>query len=412
VTEPTSYQNQIWRVERVFRGQPHLHSSLALRLDGPLDVPRLRRAAVEVQRAHELLRTGFRADGPRLTVMDTAPAVEVDVVPAGPGGADGDRLRALIGECVRPPFPLAGEALFRLSLITDGGRGPVLVLVLHRLICDAASLRLVVADLAAAYDGEALAGGDGYFRLQSARPEQLDADRRYWTGALADYPVVRLGDRPAGDRRPDPKTLQIPAPGLDRALPALRHRHRATSFTLVAAAVLAALAEVTGTADQVLATAFENRLDPRTTRTVGPLAQVMLLRARAADRPFAQVVGEVKDAFRAAVAHQRLPFEEVVELLAGGGVPRDDIAPVVLALEPAPQPWPRLAGLPTAVVGHLDDGEFLVVRPGELDLRVVVDPDAPRVEVTYDGSRSSDDYVRRTVARVLARLLPPAGQPV
>ncbi|MGA8112927.1 MAG: condensation domain-containing protein, partial [Actinocatenispora sp.] len=378
-------------------------------IDGPIDPARLDEAVRTVQQGHELLRAGFLARGDDLDVVPTTvpSTLAVTTVPTGVF-ADRDALNEAVMRPYQEPFALDGTPLVRVDLLTDGGQRNVLLVTMHRLVCDLQSNWVVVEDLARAYAGAAVEfGHTSYFTAMSADEARLAGDRTYWADALADYPVVQLGDRrPDGEWQPDGRRVEIAAPGLGDALTTGSAARRATPFVLVTAAVLGTLAEAYGTGDLCCATASENRLGAGLRRTIGPLAQTVLLRLRGADQRYGDVVREVKTVFRDALRHQRLPFEEVVGLLTDGGVDRDMIAPVVLAVETPRAPLTEFAGLPAR--------EFLgaglpqiVVRPGEASFQFVLDPDAPTVTVTYDGAFLSDEHVRALVDGCLRRITVP-----
>ncbi|KMS69733.1 hypothetical protein ACZ91_66470, partial [Streptomyces regensis] len=149
-TVPLSYaQRRLWMLDRVEGGGSTYNVPLALRLDGPVDVPALRTALADVVARHESLRTVFaERDGvPHQVVLpaDTEVAFTVREVTAG-------ELEQASAEAARHLFALGTEVPFRATLFpVDGGERHVLLLLMHHIVADGSSTAPLLRDLSTAY---------------------------------------------------------------------------------------------------------------------------------------------------------------------------------------------------------------------------------------------------------------------
>jgi hypothetical protein len=400
--EPSAHQRQLWRIEYLVRGRPHLHTGPILRLDGSVDPVVLQAAIRTAARRHELLRAGFQQVAEDLRILPTGSEVALETVAAAPGEFDDpDLLRGIVTDFYHAPFAFDGAPLFRAHLVSGGPDRHVLVLPMHRLVCDAASIRTFVEDIAAAADGRPADPAPSYSETLAEDGAKLEADREYWTGVLAGYPEFRVGDlRPEGEWSPRARTVDITLPGFVEALAGQQTARRATSFALLAAAVSAVLGEAPDVDDLCLGTSFDNRWSSAAQGVVGPVSQTMLLRVRAAGQGFPQVLDQVKAAFRGALVHQRLPFDDLVAIVARQGMQMRSMLPVLLSVKPAHRGWPAIAGA-KAVSYEFQIPEPTMVRPGQLDAEFRLEPSAPHVRVLYDGFYMTEEYVRDFVGRVV-----------
>ncbi|HZM75596.1 MAG TPA: amino acid adenylation domain-containing protein [Candidatus Limnocylindrales bacterium] len=130
-------QQGIWFTERASEVGSAYHLALTVEFGPLLDVDRLELAVAAVVERHRALRTAFR-DEDGVPVM-----VRAASVPALQRGGDLDEL-------IRRPFNLERGPLVRFALTG----WTTLVVVAHHLIFDGTSKDVLLADLAAAYDGE------------------------------------------------------------------------------------------------------------------------------------------------------------------------------------------------------------------------------------------------------------------
>ncbi|MFI7676285.1 amino acid adenylation domain-containing protein [Actinophytocola sp. NPDC049390] len=374
---PTSSgQRRLWLLDQLIPGSPAYHLGWRVTLTGPLDRDRLEQALTTVVNRHEALRTTFTAaDGvPSQVVVGTA-----DIrVP--------DLAESEVDDLVRHPFDLAAGPLLRAGLVTAGAHEHVLVLVAHHAIVDSWSCAIVVDELARCYAGEELdEPAIQYPDYAVWQREQADANAladaaRYWQAELAGIPTVL----PLPVDRP-----RTAAAGRGAELVRDLEPLPDTSFSTLLAVFQAMLHRLTGQEDFLVATPVPGRTRPETEHLVGFLANTLALPARVPpDTTFAQLEKHTAEAVMSALAHQDLPFEDLVDLLAAErSLTHAPVAQVMFAVEAPPEPA-TVDGL-THRAERLPNGGsafdlFLTVEPG---------PDRWRARWNYD----TDLFDRTTV---------------
>jgi amino acid adenylation domain-containing protein len=333
---PLSFsQRRLWFLTSFDGGGATYNLPIALRLSGRLDRAALADALHLVIDRHEALRTVFPEDetGPHQVVL-AADAVRRDlpveqVDPAGLAGR--------LDSAAREGFDLAREIPLRARLFELAPDDHVLLMLLHHIAGDGASLRPLGQDLMTAYAARCTGGNPGWDPL----PVQY-VDYTLWQRDVLgaeDDPASLLGrqlefwrDRLAGSPeelalptdRPRPLTasylggvvdLDIPAE-LHAGLAALARAQGATVFMVVQAALATLLTRLGAGTDIPIGTPIAGRTDAAVEDLVGLFLNTLVLRTDTSGAPsFRDLVTRVRTAGLAAYAHQDVPFERLVEVL-------------------------------------------------------------------------------------------------
>ncbi|ROP35503.1 non-ribosomal peptide synthetase [Saccharothrix texasensis] len=330
----SSGQRRLWLVDQLLPASPVYNIGWRVGIDGPLDAEALRVALNALVARHEALRTRFAAeDGVPVQVVSAA-----STVPLARLSGDVD---AVVREEVGRPFALHSGPLLRAGLVGVGPDEHVLVLVLHHAIADGWSCAVLFDELALLYAAEVAGVPPDLPELPVQYPdyavwqrEQVEggafaADAEFWRGALHGAPTV----------------LPLPT---DKARPATPTGRGAElraeldvpdgSFARLLAVFQCVLHRVTGQADFLVATPVAARTRPETEGLVGFVANTLPLRARfTPETTFGEVVGAAEDATVAALAHQDLPFEQLVDIAAPQRtLAHAPLVQVMFAVEPAP----------------------------------------------------------------------------
>ncbi|WP_306362423.1 non-ribosomal peptide synthetase [Nocardia sp. CC227C] len=328
-------QQRMWVLNRLDPASAAYNIVAPLRLTGELDVSALRAAVRDVIGRHETLRTTYPADadGPRQVVLSVDSATpELTVVET----EDGAPLRDRIAELAGTGFDLTREAPVRAGLF----RVPtahVVVLVVHHISADGASMAPLATDLVTAYLSRR-SGADAALpppRVQYADyalwqrdllgaesdPHSL-ASRQlgYWSERLAGIPDVL--ELPADRPRPAVQSMRsrdLPFT-LDTdthtALAALAATTETSLFMVAHAALAVLLARLAGTSDVVIGTAVAGRGEEALDDLVGMFVNTVALRTRVdADRGFREFLTGVRDTDLDAFTHADVPFERLVQVL-------------------------------------------------------------------------------------------------
>jgi nonribosomal peptide synthetase DhbF len=429
-------QLRLWFLDQIDAGVAYTLPIL-FRVRGPVLAEPLRAALRDVAARHEALRTRFAVvDGEPVpqVVGGSEARPELTVVEVSP-----PELEREIGAAARHRFRLDTELPFRATLFVDraSGEAGALLVVMHHIAADGWSLAPLVRDLSRAYASrlrgtapDLPAAAIGYADYALAQRERLgdpaDADSllahqlRYWRQRLASLPEgTRLPRRPDRSAAPGPRAetvlRRIGAAGHAR-LVEFGRRHEATLFTPLQAALAVTLNRAGAGGDIAVGFPVAGRTAdrPDADDLVGFLVNLVVLRTDLSDDPPVSTLMErVRDEVLAALSHQDVPFDRVVEALNPARSPcRHPLVDVVLALQnnvPAELDLPR---------GRT---RYEVVRTGAARFELLVDvtdeygpdgrPQGIAVTVEYQAEvfeRSVMEWLADTFVRLLD-LLPAAS---
>ncbi|GII85369.1 non-ribosomal peptide synthetase [Sphaerisporangium siamense] len=314
-------QERLWFLHRLDPDDASYNMWLVRRLRGPLDAEALERAVAALVARHESLRTRFpEADGAPVAVVEPPGPVPVEALQA----ADVAHAEALVAKRTNAPFDLASRPPLRVTLIRLSPDDHVLCVVLHHIAGDGWSLNVMLDELGRLYSGERLDPVPLQFgdiaRWQRARNQ--DELVAYWGERLAGAPRLDLPtDRPHTSppaRKGGFHTFRLPAEDVAR-LAAQGRERGATLFMTLLTAYQAVLAAQSGQSDITIATVASGRDWVEAEKTVGYLADVLLIRAdpsatgpAATDRPsLGESLERTRDAVLSAFEHQGIPFERL-----------------------------------------------------------------------------------------------------
>ncbi|MFB7474170.1 non-ribosomal peptide synthase/polyketide synthase [Kitasatospora sp. NPDC056184] len=371
-------QQRLWVMHQLTGADATYNIPVVLRLDGDLDAGRLRAAFEDVVLRHESLHTVIEPDGDGgPAALRLRPDAPVDFRTVRTAAEDLDRS---LDDAAREGFDLTAELPVRAWLFEVGARERVLLVVVHHIAGDGASMPVLARDLVTAYG--ARAGGVeprwpvlpvGYADFvawqrevlgeEDDRDSVLGGQLEFWRGALAGLPeeLVLPADRarPAvGPHRAGRVAFEVPAEVHERVVRVAREL-RATPFMVVQAALAALLCRLGAGTDVPIGSPIAGRTDEALAEVVGFFVNTLVLRTDLSGDPsFAELVGRVREADLAAFAHQDVPFERLVEALRPQrSAARHPLFQVALSIDSA-------GGEALAAVADLLD---LTVTPGRID---------------------------------------------
>ena len=192
----------------------------------------------------------------------------------------------------------------------------VFLLVAHRIICDEASLRILLRQLALRYatdqSGETQADVQTsmkYSEFVSRQSRVSEQQISYWKQKLAGAPSGL--DLPVDRARPPEQTFsgasQVFAIGksLLGQIQSLGERHGATLFVTLLAAFNVLLSRYSRQDEIVVGTATSGRGDPKLENIVGPIENMVALRTDLSGEPsFSGLLVSVRDIVEDAFSHQ------------------------------------------------------------------------------------------------------------
>ena len=323
-------QARLWFLQRLQPDSITYNESGVWHFDVDLDSDALRDALVLVAKRQTMLRTRFPVvQGSGVQVVDAAADIEFECIDMGADATDVE-LDAVVLERARRPFELAARPALRTILYRRGPRRCTYQRVWHHIMCDGLSAGVLNREFSRAYSAvlarERIALpplGVDYAAFTRRRAAELAspqgaADLAYWTQRLADAPVLSL---PTDFERPAVQShrggvvhghfdLDTVASIRDLA----RQADASTLLTLFTA-YCALLSRLSG--DETLLVGIPVSGRTRDVEDViGFFATTLVHRADFNGGPTVlEAIGRTGDSVREALAHQKTPFEALVNAL-------------------------------------------------------------------------------------------------
>nr|AGS49395.1 long-chain-fatty-acid--CoA ligase [uncultured bacterium esnapd4]QEO74981.1 omn6 [uncultured bacterium] len=331
---PLSFaQQRLWFLDRLEGPSDTYTMSFALRVSGTLDPDALEQAVRDVVTRHEALRTVLRedAEGPYQVILDR-PDVPFSVVRTTKA-----ELTGLVSGACAQPFDLSSDVMLRTHLFDLGGE-QLLLFVLHHVAGDGASLPVLANDVATAYSARSAGVAPQWSPLPAQYADYAVWQREllgseddpaslasrqvaYWAQALRGVPAEL--EIPADRSRPPVSSYRggrvefsVPASVRSR-ISELARSLDVTEFMVVQAALAVLLGRLSGGTDIPIGTPVAGRTDEGVERLVGFFVNSLVLRTDLSGDPtFGELVARVREGDLAAFAHQDVPFERLVEVVA------------------------------------------------------------------------------------------------
>ncbi|QNH11978.1 non-ribosomal peptide synthetase [Xanthomonas sp. SI] len=387
----SSAQERLWFLAQLEPESTAYHVPLGLRLRGELDRAALRMALERVVARHDALRTVFvDVDGTPAQVVTAAGSAAFDWEYLD--ARDTGDATAHLAVSAQKAFDLAHGPLLRACLVREADTRYALRVTVHHIVFDGWSVGLLIDEIATQYTALRAGGADllpplpiqyvdyaAWQRAQREGPQQR-VNAEYWRRALAGAPgLLELPtDRPrpmqqsfAGQTLPFVFDTELTS-----ALKVLGMRRGTTLFTVVLASWTALLARLSGQQDLVVGIASANRGHEDVHGLIGLFVNSMALRFDLSCTPtVAAWIEQVRTRLLEAQAHQDLPFDRVVDLVAPTRSPaHSPLFQAFFAWEDSSAVDLSLPGLQVEALAEDVDGEAmfdLSAALGEVDGRIV-----------------------------------------
>ena len=326
-------QQRLWFLDQLEPGNPAYHVPLGLRLKGNLNTSALQTSLQQIVSRHDILRTVIGQDENQpAQVVGAELSVELpctDLSHLSERERESEAFRISAAEA-RAPFDLGTGPLLRARLLRLSEEEHVFICVLHHIVCDAWSVDVLLAELAAFYNSSGGQGVPGISELKVQYGDYAQWQRewmagdlmeeqvRYWKEVLKGAPS--LASFETDQRRPaeqsfDAASQTIPIP--DRLIRDLSHvarQRRATLFMLMLAAFKALFHFYTGSKDVLVGVPVSGRNRVELERLMGFFVNTLVFRTKwSGDPRFIELVSQVREVAIGAFAHADLPFERLVE---------------------------------------------------------------------------------------------------
>ncbi|MEJ0096570.1 MAG: amino acid adenylation domain-containing protein [Methylocella sp.] len=335
---PLSFaQQRLWFLYRLEGPSSTYNIPVRLHLEGALDGAALEAALRDLVVRHEILRTLFPEidDAPQQLVLatdDPRACLTLDRQDVNEA-----TLPDLLRQAATYAFRLDREMPIRATLFRLAEDSHVLLVLVHHIAADGASLAPLARDLAQAYAARLKGQAPAFAPLpvqyadyalwqrellgEESQPGSLIAQQgAYWRQALAGLPecIALPTDRPRpaiSSYRGDQLPIQI-APALHAKLRALVRSSGTSLFMLLQAGLAILLGKLGAGDDIAIGSPIASRTDSALNDLVGFFVNTLVLRTNLSGDPSVQdLLARVREQSLSAYANQDLPFERLVEIL-------------------------------------------------------------------------------------------------
>lgn len=409
-------QQRLWVVDRLAgsAGRMAYHMCAALEMSGDVDAGIVRKAINAIIARHEVLRTVYveSDSGDPIAVIKSDLALDIAIIDVT--GLNSDEAAAQVDtvfdEVSKTPFNLATGPLIRAAFVRLDQRRHVLLLAVHHIVFDGWSIAVFAREFGALY--RALKLGEtphleglpvqyvdyAFWHHQLLKGASFERGAAFWRDYLNGAPLTSTF---AVD---SPRSAIASHAGecfrfeLERetteALYALSRQRGTSLFTLLLANFFLILHQSSGLEDVVVGTDVAGRVHPDLENLLGFFVNVVPLRSKRVNggETFVQWLIHVEKSVLAAMDHQSMPFDRIVDLIGvARSRDRNPLIQVLFVLQNTPDIRFELPGVEVSVRPQED-------MHSKFDLAVFVKERDAVLEV--DWVFASDLFKRATVERL------------
>jgi amino acid adenylation domain-containing protein len=362
-----------------------------IRVGQPINRNDFRDALARLISRHEALRTviGEGADGLEQRVLPAlSPRIRFEDFSALDRHGVETALQQVLAEEKAHAFDLTTGPVLAAVLVALSDGSSAIALVLHHIVCDGWSWRILVRELTADLQRAppppvAFQMGDyAIWEQQNTSQEQHERDLAWWRARLTPAPtLLRLPRDPCAVRGAarDGVCTRLFEWKLMGDLQETARNLEVTPFVILLAAFELLLARQTSETDITIGTDSAGRDSAEIEGTVGFFIRTLLVRIQLSPQQTArQLIDQVRESVIGAQAAHSVPFEELVRLFAADRRPDENPLFEIMFRMP-----PRL---PSETEGAERNLVSIVSGEGDakFDLTFVVDPHADALQVTAE----------------------------
>ncbi|WP_087978403.1 non-ribosomal peptide synthetase [Bacillus safensis] len=315
----TSAQKRLFVLEKMTDAEQSYHMPAALKLEGAFDEKRFEKAIDQLVQRHEAFRTSFDfVQNEPVQRIETNVSIDIEKIEQ-----NGRDIQELMNDFIRP-FDVEKAPLLRIGLVSVSVNVHYLLIDMHHIISDGASVGILIEELSALYRGDKLEELPVQYKdyavwsKSEASAAQKAAEEAFWLDQLqGELPVLALPEdlpRPkvqtfAGDRVSFTIEGSLKAK-LDELVRALN----STTYTVLLAGYSILLSKLSRQEDIIIGSPVVGRTHPDIQSVIGMFVNTLALRTRpSGHQTAAEFASNVHQLVLEANEHQLYPFEELVD---------------------------------------------------------------------------------------------------
>ncbi|WP_233230784.1 non-ribosomal peptide synthetase [Bacillus pumilus] len=315
----TSAQKRLFVLEKMTDAEQSYHMPAALKLEGAFDEKRFKKAIEQLVDRHEAFRTSFDfVQNEPVQRIETNICIDIENIEG-----NGRDIQELMNDFIRP-FDVGKAPLLRVGLVTVSVNVHYLLIDMHHIISDGASVGILIEELSALYRGETLEELPVQYKDYAVWSKsetfaaKKEAEEAFWLEQLqGELPVLALPEdlpRPkvqtfAGDR------VSFTIGGaLKTKLDELVRALNSTTYTVLLTCYSTLLSKLSRQEDIIIGSPIAGRTHPDIQSVIGMFVNTLALRTKpAGHQTAAEFATNVHQLVLEANEHQLYPFEELVD---------------------------------------------------------------------------------------------------
>ena len=313
-------QERLYILHRLYPEDTSYNMLQAYRLEGALDIDKLRRTFEELISRHDSLRTSFpQMDGEPVQKVHTHVDVPLEIKQAEPGQLD-----AVLHACIRP-FDFDRAPLMRVMVLSTGPGDHYMLIDMHHIITDAVSQTVLVNEFSILYSGGSLPAPRLQYRDFCLWQSELFAGpglatmEDYWLSEFqGEIPQLKL----PVDHRPDSVSHKAAAveftvkEDLYGPLMELTRRSETTLYMALMATESILLAKYSRQEDIIIGSPITGRHHADLEDVIGVFVNMLAMRLKPqAGQTIASFLQQAKQTILAALENQDYQFDHLVSRL-------------------------------------------------------------------------------------------------
>ncbi|MBD2201843.1 hypothetical protein H6G33_10830 [Calothrix sp. FACHB-1219] len=333
---PLSFaQQRLWFLAQLEPDSSSYNISVAVKLQGKLNLAALQQSFQEIINRHEALRTSFQTvDGQPIQIIAPSLDFAISIISLHECSLweQEKQIRHLTTQAAQQPFDLTKSPLLRVNLVQLHPEEYIILLTIHHIVSDAWSMGILVEEFVALYSAFCQGKPSPFAELpiqyadfavwqrQWLQGERLQTQLNYWKQKLGNiHPQLKFPRQAVNSMNETTQGAEKSftlSQELSKAIYVLSRQEGVTLFMTLLAAFEVLLYCFTGTLDIRVGSPIANRNRVEIEKLIGFFVNTLVLRIDLSGNPsFRELLARSRQVTLEAYAHQDLPFEKLVEEL-------------------------------------------------------------------------------------------------